>query len=113
MRKFIIIITISILTAIGVSCTKEEYKNNDVEGAFIYLEEPYYDNMYMQEIAAHFISDEHNDTSGYIIKFDKSEIPRKYRKTNDTIKVELYYKVAATYTCDRYPPNILLFIKEI
>jgi hypothetical protein len=113
MRKIVLLLTIGILAIVGVSCEKEEYKNNAVEGAFIYLEEPYYDNMYMQEIAAHFIPDAYSDTSDYFIKFVKSEVPRKFRKTNDTIKVELYYRVATNYTCDRFPPNILLYIKEI
>ena len=113
MRKFKIILTISILTTIGVSCTKEEYKNNAIEGSFIYLEKPYYDNMYMQDIYAHFIPTINNDTSPLIIKFEKSEIPLKFRRTNDTIHVNLFYESPPLGPCDRYHPNFLLYIKEI
>lgn len=113
MRKIVLLLTIGILVIVSVQCSKKEYKSNAIEGYFVYLEEPYYDNMYMQEIAAHFIPDAYSDTSDYFIKFVKSEVPRKFRKTNDTISVELFYEVATNYTCDRYPPNILLYIKEI
>jgi competence protein ComGF len=112
MRKTIIFLTIGIIGTFGVSCNKKDLMEQSEEGVFIYLEEPYYDNMYHQDIYAHFIPSINNDTSPLIIKFQKSEVPLRYRRNNDTINVKLLYEVATTYVCDRYPPNILVYIKE-